>query len=86
MKVFWDGCPVLSRSGASSYGAAPEVAPESRKANLLDFLFGSFCAQCAATLLDGIPLAIADMAISTLVVLLDDDSSCSVAGQASRDR
>ncbi len=69
MKVFWDGCPVLSRSSASSSGSALEVAPESRKANLLDFLFCSFCTQCAATLLDGIPLAIADMAIPTLVVL-----------------
>jgi hypothetical protein len=86
MKVFWDGCPVLSRSGGSSSGAAPEVAPESRKANLLDFLFCSFCTQCAATLLDRIPLAVADMAILTLVVLSDGDSSCSLAGQASRDQ
>ncbi len=83
MKVFWDGCPVSSRSGVSSSGAAPEVDPESRKANLLDFLFCSFCAQCTTTLLDGIPLAIANMAISTLVVLPDDDSSCSSTRQAS---
>ncbi len=75
-----------SRSGASSSGAAPEVAPESRKAILLDFLFASFRAQCAATLLDGIPLAIANMAISTLVVLPDDDSSCSLTRQASGDQ
>jgi hypothetical protein len=86
MKVFWDGCPVSSRSGESSSGDAPEVALESRKANLVDFLFCSFCAQCAATLLDGIPLAIADMAIPTLVVLSDGDSSCSLAGQASGDQ
>ncbi len=86
MKVFWDGCPVSSRSGASSSGAAPEVALESRKANLFDFLSCSFHAQCAAILLDGIPLAIADMAILTLVVVSDGDSSCSLAGQASRDQ
>ncbi len=85
MKVFWDGCPVSSRSSASSSGAAPEVAPESRKVNLLDFLFCSFYAQCTTTLLDGIPLAIADMAIPTLVVLSDGESSCSSAGQASGD-
>ncbi len=83
MKVLWDGCPVLSRSGASSSSAAPEVAPESRKGNLLDFLFCSFCAHCATTLLDRIHLAIANMAISTLVVLPDDDSSCSLTRQAS---
>ena len=86
MNIFWDGCPVSSRFGASSSGAAPEVALESRKANLLDFLFCSFCAQCAATLLGGIPLAIAYMAISTLVVLPDDDSSCSLTRQASGDK
>jgi hypothetical protein len=39
-----------------------------------------------ATLLDGIPLAIANMAISTLVVLSDGDSPCSLAGQASGDQ
>jgi hypothetical protein len=60
-----------------------EVALESRKANLLDFLFCSFHAQCAATLLDGIPLAIANMAIPMLVILSDEDSSCSSTRQAS---
>ena len=86
MNVFWDGCPVLSRPGASSSGAAPEVAPESRKVNLLDFLFCSFYAQCTTTLLDGIPLAIADMAIPTLVVLSDGESSFSSTGQARGDQ
>jgi hypothetical protein len=36
--------------------------------------------------LDGIPLAIANMAISTLVVLPDDDSSCSSTRQAGGDQ
>ncbi len=67
INVFWDGCPVSSRSGASSSGAAPEVAPESRKANLLDFLFCSFCAQCAAILLGEFPVTVADMAFLMLV-------------------
>ncbi len=86
MKVFWDGCPVSSRSGASSSGAAPEVAPESRNANLYDFLLCNFCTQCVATLLDGIPFTITNMAISTLVVLSDDVFSCSLTRQVSGDQ
>jgi hypothetical protein len=81
MNVFWDDCLVPSGSGAFSSGAAQEVALESRKANLLDFLFCSFRAQCATTLFDGTPLAIANMAISMLVVLPDDDFSCSLTGR-----
>ena len=61
INVFLDGCPVSSRSGSSSAGAAPEVAPESRKANRLDFLVCSFRAQCAATLLGGFSVVIVDM-------------------------
>jgi hypothetical protein len=67
MNVFRDGCPVSSRSSGSSSGAAPEVAPESKKANLLDFLFCRFCAQCAAILLGGFPVTISDMAFLMLV-------------------
>jgi hypothetical protein len=65
--AFVDGCPVSSRSGLSSSGAAPKDAPESRKANLLDFLLCNFCAQFAATLLVGPEFAIADRALSALV-------------------
>jgi hypothetical protein len=64
---FLDGCPVLTRSGMSSSGAAPDVAPESRKANRLSFLLCNFRAQCAATSLMGLPVPIADMALSMLV-------------------
>ncbi len=65
--VFMDGCLVSSKSGWSSSGAAPKVAPESKKANLLDFLLCNFCTQCTATLLVGPPFAIADRALSALV-------------------
>ncbi len=67
INVFLEGCPVSIRSGSSSAGAAPEVAPESRKANRLNFLLCSFCAQCAATLLGGLTVTIAYMAFSLLV-------------------
>ena len=67
INVFLEDCLVSIRSGLSSAGAAPEVAPESRKANRLSFLLCSFCAQCAATLLGGLPVPIADMALSMLV-------------------
>jgi hypothetical protein len=65
--VLLEGCLVSSRSGSCSSGAAPVIAPESRKANLLDFLLCSFCAKCAATLFDGPLFTIADRALSTLV-------------------
>ncbi len=65
--VFLDGCPVSTRSGLFSAGAAPEVAPKSRKANRLNFLLCNFRVQCAATLLGGLPVVIADMALSMLV-------------------
>jgi hypothetical protein len=58
---------VWTRSGSSSAGAAPEVAPKSRKANHLNFLLCNFCAQCAATILGVFPVVIADMAFSMLV-------------------
>jgi len=67
INVFLEDCPVSMRSGSSSAGAAPEVAPESRKANRLNFLLCSFRAQCAATLLGGFTVTIADMAFSLLV-------------------
>jgi hypothetical protein len=67
MHVFLDGCPVSTRSGPSSAGAAPEVAPKSRKANLFNFLLCNFHAQCAATLFGGFPVVIADMSLSMLV-------------------
>jgi hypothetical protein len=37
------------------------------KANRLDFLLCNFHAQCAATLLGGFPVVIAEMALSMLV-------------------
>ena len=86
INVFLDGCPVSSRSGSSSAGAAPEVAPESRKANRLDFLVCSFRAQCAATLLGGFLVMIVDMALSLLVWLSVIGFSCSLTGQASGDQ
>ena len=67
INVFLEDCPVSIRSGSSSAGAAPEVAPESRKANPLNFLLCSFRVQCAATLLGGLSVTIADMAFSMLV-------------------
>ena len=67
MNVFLDCCSVSTRSGSSSAGAAPEVAPKSRKVNRLNFLLCSFCAQCAATLLGGLPFPTADKALSMLV-------------------
>jgi hypothetical protein len=67
INVFLDGCPVSTRSDSSSAGAAPEVAPESRKANRLNFLLCNFCVQCTPTLLGGLPVMIADMALSMLV-------------------
>ena len=67
IKVFLDGCPVLARSGSFYAGAAPEVAPKSRKVNLLSFLLCGFRAQCAATLLSGLPFPISDKALSMLV-------------------
>ena len=42
INVFLDGCQVSSRSGSSSAGAAPEVAPKSRKVNCLNFLLCNF--------------------------------------------
>ena len=86
INVFLDGCPVSSRSGSSSAGAAPEVAPESRKANRLDFLVCSFRAQCAATLLGGFSVVIVDMALSLLVWLSVIGYSFSSTGQASGDQ
>ena len=86
INVFLDGCPVSSMSGLSSAGAAPEVAPESRKANRLDFLLCNFCAQCTATLLGGFLVMIADMALSLLVWLSVIGSSCSLTEQASGDQ
>ena len=59
--------PVSIRSGLSSAGAAPEDTPESRKVNCLNFLLSSFHVQCAATLLGGLSVMIADMAFSMLV-------------------
>ena len=67
MNVFLDGCPVSSRSGLTSSGAAPDVAPESRKATHLSLLMLNFCAQCNSGLLGGIPLPMADRAVSMLV-------------------
>ena len=77
IKVFLDGCHVSARSGSSSAGAAPEVAPESRNANRLNCLLCSFFPQCVATLLGGLPFPIADRALSMLAGESDCDSSCS---------
>ena len=86
INVFLDGCPVSTRSSSTSAGAAPEVAPESRKANRLDFLVCSFRAQCAATLLGEFLVVIVDMALSLLVWLSVIGYSFSSAGQASGDQ
>jgi hypothetical protein len=67
INVFLEDCLVSTRSSLSSAGAAPEAAPESRKVTRLNFLLCSFRAQCAATLLGGLPVTIADMAFSMLV-------------------
>ena len=83
---FLDGCPVLARSGSSSAGAAPEVAPKSRKANCLNFLLWSFFAQWAPTLLGGLPFPIPDKALSMLVGESGCGSSCSSTRQASGDQ
>ena len=66
MNVFLDISPVSSRSCSSSSGAAPDVAPESKKAYRRNFLFANLCAQCVATLLVGWPSVLAHMAISLL--------------------
>ncbi len=64
IQVFSDECPVSSSSSLTSSGAAPEVAPESRKATCLSLLMLNFLAQCDSCLLGGIPLPIADRAVS----------------------
>ena len=64
MKVFSDGCLVSSRYVSTSSGAAPDVAPESRKATRLSPLMLNFRAQCNSSLLGGIPLPMADRAVS----------------------
>ena len=65
------------KKNLSSAGAALEVAPKSRKANLLNCLLCSFFAQCAATLLGGIPFPIANRALSMLARASACGSSCS---------
>ena len=96
MNVFLDGCPVSSSSGSTSSGAAPEVAPESRKATRLSLLILNFCAQYYSCLLGGIPFPIADRAVLMLagefccgpfgVGESDCGSSCSLTRQVSRDQ
>jgi hypothetical protein len=58
MKIFVDGCPVYSKSSASSGLPAPDVAPVSR-IPVRALRFAIFHAQCAAILLLG-PDSIAD--------------------------
>ena len=96
IKVFLDGCPVSSRSGLTSSGAAPEVAPESRNATCLSLLILNFRAQCNSCLLGGIPLPIAARAVLMLAgefwcgpfVVGESDfgSSCSLTRQVSGDQ
>ena len=66
IKVLLDGCQVSPRSSSTSSGAAPEVAPKSRNATHLSLLILNFLAQCNSCLLGGIPLPIADRAVSML--------------------
>ena len=85
-----------SRSSSTSSGAAPEVAPESRNATRLSLLILNFLAQCDSCLLGGIPLPIADRAVSMLAgefccgpfVVGESDfgSSCSSTRQVSGDQ
>jgi hypothetical protein len=87
IKVFLDGCPVSARSGSSSDGAAPEVAPESRNANRFSFMLCSCFAQCAAILLSALSFPIADRALSMLAGGSDCcSSSCSLTRQVSGDQ
>ena len=84
-----------SKSGLTS-GAAPEVAPESRKATCLSLLMLNFCAQCDSSLLGGIPLPMSDKAVSMLAGesdcglfgagVSDCGSSCSSTRQVSGDQ
>jgi hypothetical protein len=85
MNVFLNILLALSRSCLSSYGAALDVAPESKKAYWHAFLFVNLRAQCAATLLVGWSSVLANMAISPLVGYSCACSSCSLARQASGD-
>jgi hypothetical protein len=59
MKTFVDGCPVFSKSSASSGLPAPDVAPVS-KIPVRALRFAIFLAQCAAILLLG-PGSITDI-------------------------
>ena len=52
MNTFVDGCPVYSKSSASSGLPAPDVAPVSN-IPVRDLRFAIFLAQCAAILLLG---------------------------------
>ncbi len=74
MNVFLDISLVLSRACLSSSGAAPDIAPKSKKAYRHAFLFVNLHGQCAATLLVGWPSVLANMAIppwwGVLVVVL----------------
>ena len=96
MNVFLDGCLVSSRSGLTSSGAAPDVAPESRKATCFSLLMLNCCARCNSSLLGGIPLPMADRAVSMLAGESDCGSfgagvadcgfSCSLTRQVSGDQ